>query len=326
MEIEKLLIPISDENPCGPDLGYTSDFMSLEYASQGKPERRIGDTVVPAEEPDWTDIKQRAEVLFLLTKDLRIAMLLTKALIHCEGMVGFASGLELIKRMVTGCWEFVHPRPDVEDGDDPTMRLNVLVSLTDPDTLLRDIRSVKFIHASNHLQLSMRDLLASLGKLPETGSETLISQIEMGNIIRAPENENSLQAMRGALDALENIRVFLLEKVGVERAPDFQILSDMLKTVIPLGSISSVPEETPMSGSGIPTSFNDEIRSREDVIRMLEKISIFIERTEPANPASLLIRRAQSLMTKNFIEIIKDLAPQNLEQILRITGLDSDKK
>ena len=58
---------------------------------------------------------------------------------------------------------------------------------------------------------------------------------------------------------------------------------------------------------------------------MLEKICEFIEKTEPANPAPLFIRRGQRLMTKNFVEIMQELAPDSLNQIKQITGLEPKK-
>ena len=46
-----------------------------------------------------------------------------------------------------------------------------------------------------------------------------------------------------------------------------------------------------------------------------------MERTEPASPAPLLIRRAQRLMTMSFVEIIEDLAPDGLTQIHTVAGI-----
>jgi len=37
----------------------------------------------------------------------------------------------------------------------------------------------------------------------------------------------------------------------------------------------------------------------------------------------LLIRRAQRLMDKNFLEIIRDLAPDGLGQVERIAGTEA---
>jgi type VI secretion system protein ImpA len=38
----------------------------------------------------------------------------------------------------------------------------------------------------------------------------------------------------------------------------------------------------------------------------------------------LLIRRAQRLMNKSFVEIMQDLAPDSLEQIRHIAGLKNE--
>jgi type VI secretion system protein ImpA len=65
-----------------------------------------------------------------------------------------------------------------------------------------------------------------------------------------------------------------------------------------------------------------QISSREDAIRALEKVCEYIEKAEPANPAPLFIRRAQRLMTRNFMEIIQDLAPDSLAEIQKLAGLE----
>jgi type VI secretion system protein ImpA len=60
--------------------------------------------------------------------------------------------------------------------------------------------------------------------------------------------------------------------------------------------------------------------TRQDAIALLEVACAFIERTEPTNPAPLLIRRAKALMEKDFIAIMQDLAPDGLAQIHLIAG------
>jgi type VI secretion system protein ImpA len=54
---------------------------------------------------------------------------------------------------------------------------------------------------------------------------------------------------------------------------------------------------------------------------MLENVCKFIEQSEPSNPAPLLIRRAQRLMSRSFVEIIQDLAPESLDSIQKLAGL-----
>ena len=63
-----------------------------------------------------------------------------------------------------------------------------------------------------------------------------------------------------------------------------------------------------------------EIRSREDAVRALDLVCRYLERHEPSNPAPLFIRRAQRLMTKNFLEIVKDLLPDSLSNLEQLAG------
>ena len=65
------------------------------------------------------------------------------------------------------------------------------------------------------------------------------------------------------------------------------------------------------------------IATRDDVVRTLDKLCEWFERNEPSNPAPLLLRRAQRLMSKSFIDIVRDLAPDGLTQIERLAGVDS---
>ena len=62
------------------------------------------------------------------------------------------------------------------------------------------------------------------------------------------------------------------------------------------------------------------IASREDAIRALERACEWIERNEPSNPAPLLIRRSQRLMNRNFIDIVRELLPEGLDQIEKLAG------
>ena len=299
METDELLDPITTDAPCGPDLEYDSEFMALDQASRGKAEQQFGDTIVPAEEPDWADVQHRAVALFPRTKDLRIGVLLTRALTRVEGMPGLASGLKVICALLERYWEQVHPCLDPEDGFDPTMRLNVLAPLADPDTLLQDVRSIMFAGSAEHGRLSMRDALIALGKLP-VGSDIVPSLGEVENVLRASKNVQAIEAAREAIDAITRIQAVLKEQSGDAQGPDLAELVGMLKAVVHVASpVPDVSEEAAegSAASGAVAIGSGEIRSREDAVRLLDKICAFIERTEPANPAPLLLRRAPKART-----------------------------
>src|ERR1022692_2854685 len=98
-QIEALLAPISPDDPCGASLEYgDAAFTAFERATQGKPEQQIGSTIIPAEEPDWKAIGRQAIALLGRTKDLRVAVHLTKALLHTDGLKGLADGMTVVRR------------------------------------------------------------------------------------------------------------------------------------------------------------------------------------------------------------------------------------
>lgn len=328
MQADALLEPITADPPCGPDLEYDRDFLALNQAAQDKPEQQFGDTLVPAEEPDWVGVRQRAVALFARTKDLRIAVLLTRALTRVEGMPGLASGLKVVGGLLDRYWEQVHPRLDPpDDGLDPTMRLNALAPIGDANSLLRDVRAIMFNSVAKHARVSMREVLIALGKLP-AGAESASSAGEIAEVLRAPQNAQAIAAAGEALEAVVRIRIVLAERCGDDvQGPDLGELAGLLKAVTQAtGPVAEASGKTADGGGEDEAVIrgSSEIHSREDVLRLLDKICEFIERTEPANPAPLLIRRAQRLLTKNFVEIINDLAPDSLSQIQHIAGIRSE--
>jgi type VI secretion system protein ImpA len=118
----------------------------------------------------------------------------------------------------------------------------------------------------------------------------------------------------------------MTEKLGAERAP---LLTAMLATaryvaaqfraVAPDVAAASVPVDQAHAEHPAPARLG-ALATREDAIALLDAVCAFLERTEPTNPAPLLIRRARGLMGKDFLAVMQDLAPDSLAQIHLIAG------
>lgn len=330
MKLAALLKEISPDSACGANLEYDLEFTALEQMALGKPEQQFGDKVIPAVEPDWDDVRARAEALFTRTKDLRVAILLTRALLRQSNFDGLSAGLGLLVELLERYWDCVYPHLE---ADDPTMRLNVLGALVDPHNFLRDLRSAHLIPPGPHGRLTVREVLVANAKLP-AGPDGVLNIGQVEGILRAAaiSHASSIDAARQSLRAVRELETLLIEKLGAEQAPDLHALTEILDVVVracdktiggqrdSLGG-DAVGEGTPVSS---PSPTPGDIRSREDAIRMLDRVCEFIERTEPSNPAPLLVRRAQRLISKNFIEIIEDLAPDSLGAIRGIAGLERE--
>jgi type VI secretion system protein ImpA len=336
IDVQSLLAPVSDDAPSGPDLEYDPEFVEFESVSRGKSEQQFGDTVIPAEEPEWRDVAARAEALLGRSKDVRVAILATRAATRMFNIEGLATGLELIKELTERYWDTLHPDLDHEDSDDPTMRLNAFGPLADPETFLRDVRSAYLVASPQHGRVAIRDILIAENKLPAGPDDTMTAP-QISGIVQAvaAENPQPLQAALACVEHVKALESVLTDKGVITQAPDLRPLLDMLQVT---ASVSAAA----LRATGAKGDYGDadaaageggqegrqrvpgQITSREDAIRVLENVCKFIEQSEPSNPAPLLIRRAQRLMSRSFMEIIADLAPESVAQIQKLAGLEEN--
>lgn len=343
-DIEALLAETGDSPPCGPALEYDPRFMALESAARVKPEQQIGDTIIPAEQPDWGAVAQEARQLFTRTKDLRLAILLIRALTRTDNLAGLRDGLALLHGLLDRYWTSVHPVPDPDDPDDLIMRLNALAPLIDADAVLADVRGALLVVSGPHGRISVRDILVTTGRLPAADGEVVPSQPQIDSAIaHAAENDpRQIDAVRECAALTGAIHALLIDKVGSDRAPDLRALSNLLKPAVQAcaataagsatdgaaeadsGSLAAAAIAQASAGSAPRLPASGDIRSREEAMHALDAVCRFYERTEPGNPAPLLIRRAQRLINKSFVEIMQDLAPDSLDQIRLIAGLKSE--
>jgi type VI secretion system protein ImpA len=333
LDTEALLAPVSDEAPSGVDLSYDAEFLELEQVSQGKPEQQFGDTVIPAEEPDWQEVAGRAEALLGRSKDLRVALLLTRALTRLYNIEGAATGLSVVTEMLSRYWDTLHPELDHEDNDDPTMRLNALAPLADSETFLRELRSAVVAASPQHGRVSVRDVLVAGGKIAAASGDTL-GRPEVEGIMRAVAAENTapLEAGVRSMEAVRALEALLDAKGVLTQAPELGPLKGSLYTLSQFckealegsgeaaDAVADAEHGVPAQASYARANVPGQIATRDDAIRALDSVCRYIEQAEPSNPAPLLIRRAQRLMSKSFVEIIEDLAPESLAQIQSLAG------
>ena len=131
--LSKFLEPMSADAPCGENLEYDLKFMELMRTAEGTPEQVMGDSVIPGEEPNWREVRSGALELFEKTRDLRLSMVLSLALLKLEGLPGLRDGLGLMRGLLEKFWDSgLYPQLDPDDNNDPTFRLNVLSSFAAP--------------------------------------------------------------------------------------------------------------------------------------------------------------------------------------------------
>lgn len=334
IDIEQLLTETPETPPCGPNLEYDAAFLELEQSAKGKPGQEFGGTVIPPEEPDWAKVSEQAASLLQRTKDLRVAVYLTRALVNTEGVSGLNIGLKLILQLLERFWDHVHPRLDPEFNNDPTMRVNALAPLVDSEGLLRDLGKSPFLQSRSVGRILVRDVEIALGKqpAPQGAGMTLEQLTAMARAI-ADEDRSALAYPEEAQQTLLALNSLLLKKVDAARVVDVKPMANILSSLISVSSTvlaAMTPAQSSVDGAGggggshgasaHAGASSSEIRNRDDVLRILDRVCDYLERHEPTNPAPLLIRRAKRLMVMNFVDIIRDIAPESMNQVETITG------
>jgi type VI secretion system protein ImpA len=334
--VDSLLEPISEDNPCGEDIGYDPAFIELDTMLQGKEETQFA----AAEEPDWKAVTERCLELFGRSRDLRVALRLSLALLKTEGLPGFRDGLLLLKGLIERYWEPVYPRLDPDDGNDPLERVNILSSLAtpagafgDPLQILARLRQAPLTESPQMGRISMADIERSASGAAADGAGTLTSSQIQGAFRSTPPAKlrEIYDGVTGAQGAVKELDDLLTKAVGSSNAVAFDSLAALLKELQKALAPYAAPNEsvqtdgepavdaggTQADGPGISGS----IRSRQDVVRVLEQICDFYRRTEPSSPVPLMLQRARRLVDMDFVQLLTDLAPESLNQIHVIAGI-----
>ena len=321
-ELESLLAPLAADAPCGPDLEYDPAFQALLEASAGKPERQYGDKVYPAEGPDWPLVHEQALQLAARTRDLRVAVWLARSGARLHGLAGAVSGLQLVQGLVERFWDQVHPPLDASDNNDPTARVTTLMALAETDAGLADLRQASL--TGKRGALTVRDIELALGPADPFPGESVPSEegVLQGVVAAIGESAAVATQMQAGFDAAQGLALALESRLEASQSPDLTPLKKVLQRVAEAGRRASggSPDAAADDQGAASARAAGTIVSRDDANRALDRVCEWIERNEPTNPAPLLIRRAQRLMSKNFIDIIRDLAPDGLGQVEQIAG------
>jgi type VI secretion system protein ImpA len=339
LDIESLLQPVSADTPCGPDMEYADLFLQLQELARGKPEQVIGDKIKPGQEPSWPGVRVAAAALFRSPKDLRVAGILHLACLKTEGVAGAEAGLKLMRELLTRYWDTVHPMLDVEDGNDPTFRVNSLISALVNEEVLGALRASPLVESRQFGRHSLRAYRIATGII-KLADESIDPAQELSRLhaafadvpVDALTQTSALIA--SAADHLNAIQHILLDKadgIPEDLKPltadlrDIKVLIDAQLDKRGIASqqggdeASSQANLTPAEAQG---GSMGPIRSRTDVLATIERICEYYAKHEPSSPIPLLLQRAKRLVNKEFMDIIRDLTPSGVSEAEIIGGLE----
>jgi len=326
MDIEKLTSKLSEDCPSGPDLEWEG-VAALEELASVTPERQAGNQIIPAEDPDWDAVESESLALAQKTRDLRVAVQLAQASLMTRGWQGLAESIHLVEVLVTEFWADVHPQME-SDGEDCTLRLSALGTLSHVGGLLRLVRQTAFVVSRRLGKLTIRDILLARGEIkPREGeavldATTVDALLQDADPLQREETYHAIERCRQHAQQIDRALLArncsrMLEPLVVMLAVAIKVLDPKVSVVEqPDANVGEMAEGNPSSGTVTNAAAvrPGQISTRGDAANALGAVIRFFEETEPGSPVPLLLNRARSLIGVDFNELLRRLAPAGMSE------------
>jgi type VI secretion system protein ImpA len=318
-EDQGLLQPISGEQPCGENLEDTPLLASFDTF------RVFGQRIALDPQPLWPDIRSKALEALRKSKDIRLLAYLGTAALRTDGVPAFAETLTVASQWLTQHWTETYPLVD----EDAILRRNALNCFADPIAVIDGLRRAPLVVSRQHGRFSLRDIEIAAGQVTPSdgdarpdGAQVNAAFAEMP-LADLQSLDRSISEGLGALKSIGSA----MGTAGPEATPDFDPLatqllrlSRVLRAQLALRGVTSVDA----TGSDAPIETGGAvgpIRSREDAIRAMDAVAEFFRRHEPSSPIPLFLDRAKRLVSKNFLEVLADVAPDAVPRARAAGGL-----
>lgn len=326
-DVASLVRPISTDEPCGENLEESPLLASFDTF------RLFGQSAPFDAAPDWVEIRNRAADALARSKDLRLLAHLGAAALRTDGISAFTDTLTAASAWLDSYWDRTYPRVD----EDPVLRRSALNCFTDPIAIVDGLRRAPLVSSRQLGGINLRHVEIAAGQLtPIDGEASPDGGQIAAAFAAAPIDDLTRLAERveGALSAVKKIDQTMRTNSGVEASPALDPLAGQLGRVARVlkGHLATHPERTEQSvqtetgashdGAGDTTAAPiGAIRSRQDAIKALDAVAEFFRRTEPSSPVPLFLERAKRLVSKDFLEVLADIAPDALPQARAAGGV-----
>jgi len=322
-QLQKLIRPLSDDNPCGENLEDTQLLASFDGY------RLFGATTPLGTEIDWREMRDKSLEALDKSHDLRLLAHYAAASARLEGWMGFLGSIGVAASWSRANWDAMFPRID----EDAILRKNALSCLSDRMAILDGLRRASIVEHKQLGKVTLRDVELAAGEVQPTAADTSpVSDSQITAVMTATELPPLQELATGLATAIADlgaIETRMRDVGGSDSTPDFDPLKLMLSRVRKL-----VDAQLAARGVGAATAGGDAaeaaggavgaIKSRADAMRAMEAIATFFKQTEPSSPVPLFLERARRLVGKNFLEVLSDVAPDGVTTARAAGGIKDE--
>lgn len=329
IDIKMLLAPISDENPTGEDMSFSTEFSEIKEARRADDDLPQGEWARENKVAEWVSVRQRTiDLLQTRTKDLQLAVWLSEALTQQHGFPGLYAGMTLVREIMMAYWDKLFPA--IDDGLAiragkiswlnttlaPVIETISLTAQSEGGYSLRHWNEAKEVD-----NIARRDPAAAK-RLVDEENKLTSDQINK-SVAATPEAfyeslYSDLVACQDAFKLLDN----LVDMKFADEAPSLASLKNVIESCLQL--VTRIAKEKGMLGmekdgdSGTDKSLVKQagpasagrLGSREEALRKLAEVAQYFRANEPHSPIAYLVDRAAKWGHMTFDqwlqEVIKD--------------------
>jgi type VI secretion system protein ImpA len=340
VSLAALTSPISESEPCGPDLDLAGDLDFLNFMARAEgllpasffsgPEGRAFDRSAI----DLAAEFKAAQPFLERTRDIRLLILLAKFAALNRDLNSFVTCVGAIAQLLDSRWDEVHPRGEAGGF---ASRTALLETLNDSAPVVMPLQYVPLVQSRRFGAISYRHVMYGNGEATPREGEDVIDQV---NIDRAfteadlpalVDTRSTFATLRTALDTIQkNCRdkgadqslnleksVALVDKV-------FNLLNTAIAKRDPSAAVAVASDSGGAAGTDAappPSVVANPIGSSADVAAALTAVDGYFCRHEPSSPALLLVRQVRQLVGKSLLEVLQILIPGQLSEAKIYLGI-----
>ncbi|CCE07409.1 conserved hypothetical protein [Bradyrhizobium sp. STM 3843] len=343
LDVVSLTQPIAADDPCGPDLDAIGDVQYLNFFAGAESLLPMSYfEVVNANgergrfDPKTIDFAGQfaaARPLLARTRDLRLNLLLAKFSILNRDLDGFLGCLKATNVLLREQWEAVHPR--AEDGD-YALRAVTVEAIDVFPTVINPLQFLPLIENRRYGSLNYRAYQIAKGEIPAGNAdvdgpdlatiERIVGETDLDTLKAASARCSAVAAEIADLKSIWHEKLNSGQPISLDRLSGvvsgmaawlagLVIARDPTAAPAPAEDAAPVDAQAPVDAAGALTS-------PAQASAALAAAGDYFARMEPSNPALLLVRQAQEMVGKSFIEVMRMLVPSHVENAAINIGRD----
>ncbi len=299
------------------------EFTLSEFDSQTDPLNAVDN----ARDINWHAIREQSAALLEQCFDLHVVLWFMRANLHIDGFLAVYQGITTIDGKYAEEGSTIFHQADMEPATDSfhAAALGWLAT----SSCLHDIKNSKIFPDTPLTTDELLNMRMNEQKGKSLHFSEVVKVLGQADSYFAGRNMPSLkEQLSQGIEALERV-----ENYANLQAEDYRLDCRQVRDYLALFSrqllsleqqelpeeigAASADAEAAEAPATLPGKY---IRSRQDVILLLDQVLDYFQNYEPSHPAPILIRRSQKMIGMDFATIVEELLPESLASLNQLSG------